>query len=445
VNPLPIFRGTAPAVGATVRAVGLNLAAAFLIGAVCAAEPTSFERAMQLAGEGIAAADGGNAATYEAKLEEAVALRPDMPRLLAHLAEAQLRNDRASDAAQTLARLAAMGLANPIDEPDDLARLRAQNGFAELAKQFSANGRAVGKGEMAFALRDMTGLIEGIAWNAAPGEFYFGDVHARAVWARTVAGKVRRLTPESDDLLGVFGLTSDAERGALWAATAAVPAMRGYAPELQGTAALVEIDVASGAVRRAFPVPVGAGGNARHVLGHVALASDGAVLALDRGEPALWRLAPGSDTLERWVVSPEFVSPRGLAVLGPEAAVVSDRLNGLIFVDLAARDARVLAPPADTTLVGIEGLVIAADGSVIALQGDTRPTRVLRIELENGGAGVARVTVLESAHLTLAAPGHGCAGPGGEIYFVGNGGWSRFDADDGKPTEPRPVPVFKTR
>jgi hypothetical protein len=96
-------------------------------------------------------------------------------------------------------------------------------------------------------------------------------------------------------------------------------------------------------------------------------------------------------------------------------------------------------------LVGIEGLVVTADGSVIALQGDTRPTRVLRIELERGGAGVTRVTVLESAHLTLAAPGLGCLGPGGEIHFVGNGGWARFDADDGRPTEPRPVPVFKTR
>lgn len=410
-------------------------------GPVRAAE-TDTVRAMRLAREGAAAAEEKDIAAYLAKMEEAVALRPDFPRMLVNLAAAQVAAGQPDEALATLGRLAQLGLSSPVEKSPEFAALRGRREFDAVVKQLAANAHPRGAGEIAFALRGVTGLVEGIAWRARTGEFYFGDVNGRAVWVRGKDEALRRLTPEGDELLGVFGLAIDEAGGTLWAATAAVAAMRGFAPEMEGAAALAEIDLASGAVRRVLPVP--AGDRYPRVLGDLALGEDGTVWLTDSGGPTLWRLAAGGAALEPWVESDEFLSLQGI-VLRDGIAIVADHASGLLRVDLAARKVERLEPPPGTTLIGIDGLALAPDGHVLAIQNGLRPSRVLRIELEGAAEGVAAVRVLESGHITMAAPSLGCIGPDGDFYCIGNAGWARFDLTEGRPTAPRTVPIFRTK
>ena len=399
---------------------------------------------MRLAREATAAAQAGDNGDYLAKMEQAVALRPDFPRMQVNLAAAQLAAGRPAAALATLEQLAKLGLNSPVEKSPDFAALRGRKDFEAVVKKLAANAHPRGDGEIVFSLREVTGLIEGIAWRAKTGEFYFGDVNARAVWVRGKDEILRRLTPEGDELFGVFGLVIDEERGALWAATSAVDAMRGFTPDMDGTAALAEIDLASGAVRRVLPVVRRPGDRQSHVLGDLALGDDGTVWITDSGGPTLWRLAPGGAALEPWVESDEFLSLQGIALLGG-VAVVSDYASGLLRVDLAARTVQRLAPPPDTSLIGIDGLALTPEGHVLAIQNGLRPNRVLRIELDGAAEAVTAVKVLESGHITMASPSLGCIGPGGDFYYIGNAGWSRFENTDAKPTAPRLVPIFRTK
>jgi hypothetical protein len=70
---------------------------------------------------------------------------------------------------------------------------------------------------------------------------------------------------------------------------------------------------------------------------------------------------------------------------------------------------------------------------------------VLRLALDASGEAVAAVTVLESAHLNMPSPSLGCIATGGDLFFIGNAGWSRFEGEEIKPTAPRPVPIFRTK
>ncbi len=398
---------------------------------------------MRLAREGSAAAQASDPATYLAKMEAAVALRPDFPRMLVNLAAAQLAAGRPDDALATLERLAAMGLSSPVDKSEEFVALRPRKEFQAIVKKLAANLHPKGQGEVAFTLRDVTGLIEGIAWREKTDQFYFGDVNGRAVWLRTKDGSLRRFTPEADELLGVFGLAVDEPNGVLWAATSAVPAMRGFTPDLDGTAALAEIDLESGAIRRTIPVVRRAGDRHSHVLGDLALASDGAVWVTDSGGPVLWRLAAGGATLEPAVEHPEFLSLQGIVILPNGRAMVADHANGLLIVNLESREVRRVEAPADTTLIGLDGLVLSPAGEVFAIQNGLRPNRVLRLQLDEAGETISTVTVVESAHLTMAAPSLGCIGSGGELYFIGNAGWTRFE-EGGEPSKPRTVPIFRS-
>lgn len=410
-----------------------------------AAELPVTARAITLAREATAAAEEKDQAGYLAKMEEAVALRPDLPRMLVNLAAAQVANDKPAEAVATLARLAALGLNSPVDKAPEFASLRERPDFKDVFKRIAANAHPRGKGETAFALRDVTGLIEGIAWRAKTDQFYFGDVNGRAVWVRGKDGALRRFTPAGDELLGVFGLAVDEDSGTLWAATSAVAAMRGFTPEMDGTAALAEIDLSSGQVRRTIPVVRQSGDLQSHVLGDLALGTDGSVYVTDSGGPMIWRLRPGGRDLEVAVESAEFMSLQGIVVLASGALVVSDHANGLLRVDLNRRSVARIEPPPNTSFAGLDGLVLAPNGDIFAIQNGVRPPRLLRIVLDSVAEAVIDATVVESGHITMAAPSLGCIGSEGQLFFVANAGWTRFENTDGQPTAPRSVPIFRVK
>jgi hypothetical protein len=412
-------------------------------GLPAAAQPTSAAEAMRLAYEGAQAAEAKDFAGAVARLEAAVALRPDLPRLFVDLAAAQVALEQHDEAIGTLQRLARLGVHSPVDKAEEFTPLRARNEFQEVVKSLATNLHPKGSGEIAFTLRDVTGLIEGIAWREKTGEFYFGDVHGRAVWLRNKDGSLRRFTAEGEDLLGVFGLAVDEANGSLWAATSAVPAMSGFTPDMEGTAALAELDLATGAVKQVYPVARGQGG--RHLLGDVALTPEGAVLLPDSATPVVWRLAPGGKALEEFAGGPELLSLQGIAVLPSGVAVLSDQINGLLRLDLSNGRVDRLEPPPDTTLIGIDGLTPAPDGHVLALQSGVRPVRVLRVELDGAAESLTSVAVLESGHIAMASPSLGCLATDGDFFYIGNPGWNRFASDDGRPTAPRPVPIFRTK
>lgn len=409
------------------------------------AQTPAAAEAMKLAREATAAADEKDFPTYLAKMEAAAALRPDFPRILTNLAAAQLANDRADDALATLNRLAALGVHSPVDKSEEFAALKGRKEFKDVVAKLAKNQVGIGAAEIAFTVPDMTGVIEGIAWREKTGDFFFGDVHNRAVWLRTKDKKVRRFSPEDETLYGVFGLAVDEERGALWGATSAVPAMRGYANELDSAGGVAEFDLETGALRRIIMLPK-TSDHMPHVIGDLALAPDGAIFLPDSGAPLLWWLAPRATELEVFAQSPEFLSLQGI-VVAPElnALFVADHANGLLRVDLSTRAVRRLETPPDTTLIGLDGLVRAPNGDVIAIQNGLKPARVLRIAFEDGGETIARVTVIESAHLNMPAPALGCVATGGDLFLIGNAGWSRFEGEEVKATAPRPVPVFKTK
>lgn len=399
-------------------------------------------QALQLEREANQAIEAGDFPAAREKLAGALSLRPDFPQLHLALASVQVRAGEHDDALDSLRRFAAFGLYAPLDRNPDFQILKGRREFQEVVKSVASSLHPRGDGEVAFSLREATGLIEGIAWREKTGEFLFGDVNARAVWARRKDGTVRRLTPADDSLLGVFGLIVDEPNGSIWAATSAVPEMRGCRPDQAGEAALVEIDLETGAPRNVFPVPRNPGGN--HRLTDLALAEGGSVYVLDGGETAIWRLAPGARDLERWAASPDFVSLQALVVLPNGGVLVADQVNGLGLVEPARRTVRWLEPPPNTMLGEIRSLTLSSGGAVLALQTGTRPSRVLAIELDPEASAIGGVRVLEAGHIAMGAPSLGCLAAG-DFYFVGNAGWSRFLAGDGEPTPPRLVPIFRTK
>lgn len=412
---------------------------AFGLGLASAAEAGSWARAAALAREAERARAAGDLGTWAARATEAAELRPENPDFQTQRAVALAAVEQFDEALAALRSIAAAGL-HPAGALTDLPGvLRARNDYPSVAKLLTANLLPRGAGEVVFSLRGVTGAIEALAVNGVTGEIYFGDGCLRTVWVRSKEGALRRFSAEAPEILGVMGLAWDGRRGALWAATAAVPEMAGAGESGVGRSALVELDAASGAVRRSWLLEPN--GDEAHELRGVAVGADGTVWIVDRAARCLWRWREGAARPERVASDPEWLAPRGVVALDGGPVIVGDEKTGLHRV---AADGAVtsLELPADTSLTGLTGMAGDGGDTLFVLQGDVRPTRVVRVALETGAGAVARMTVLEAAHLAMSAPAGAALSARGELYFAGNAGWGRVQ---GGPSSPRPVPVLRTR
>lgn len=285
-----------------------------------------------------------------------------------------------------------------------------------------------------FTLPAQPGIVEGIAHRTATGEYFLSDVHQRSVWRRAADGALTRFTPADDRLFGVFGIAVDERRQRLWAATSMLAVLAQPGSPDAGAAALVALDLDSGALLGVYPVP---DRQAEHTLGDLVLAAGGSLYATDSSSPTVWRLAPGAESLEPFLTSPEFRSLQGIAVLDAGHLVISDYASGLFVVNLVAKTHHRLRAPADTSLRGIDGIA-ARDRALVAVYNATEPNRVLRLQLSADLASITRAETLYSA-----SPGFGdltlVTLVGDRPVIIAQSGWASLDSQ--KPPAPAPHDV----
>jgi len=365
-------------------------------------------------------------ATAQSATVAALGLRPDSPRYLHNLAALQALGGDTPGALASLRRLAALGLAPPVERDPDFATLQGTPAFRAVSQQLAANREPLGQTDIVAELPGHKGLIEGIAFRDRTGDVFFGDAHLRGIWRRDRTGKVTRFSGEDEDLLGIFGLALDEPRRELWAAMTAVPEMTGFSKEMKGQAGLAVFSLVTGELLRVVDVP---DDNREHGLGDLTVAPDGTVYATDTRAPIIWKLAPGAEVLEPLLEFPGFGSLQGI-ILQERFLIVSDFANGLFRVDLTTTSVTPLATPAETTLVGLDGLV-PAPGGLVAVQNGVTPQRVLYVALTPERDRITGVNVLARClphldDLALIALVHG------RPTVIAGAGWELFDAQKAK-------------
>lgn len=373
----------------------------------------------------------------KAAIQSALALRPDSPRYLHHLAGLSALTGDSAAAIAALKRLASLGVSAPVERDPDLASLQGTAEYRAVLAVLAAHRAPQGEVEIIAELPGRTGILEGIVFRERTGDLFVGDVHHRCIWRRDRSGQVARFTAEDEELLGIFGLALDAPRQLLWAAMSAVPEMSGYVPELKGHAALAVFDLATSELLRVVHAP---GDGRDHGLSDLTVGPDGTVYATDSKAPVVWKLAPDAEELEKVADSPAFGSLQGIVLEG-RTLIVADYSNGLFTVDLGSGAINALATPPSTTLVGLDGLV-AIPGGVIAVQNGVEPQRLLRITLAPALDAITGVKVLAAAHPDFSDLGLATLMNDRPIVVAGTG-WERLSPGPTPLPAPHSVRLFQ--
>ena len=330
-----------------------------------------------------------------------------------------------SDTTAILAALdayATLGLGRDLHADARFAALIKEPRFASVLARLDGNLAPIARSHVVATLPDSTFWPEGVDYDPRSQRYYIGSVRHRTI-AEVVNGKVtRELWPRAKAGIGaVLGVRVDTLRGVLWTTLAGVPQMEGFTPADSNIAAIVRVRIADGAIERRWDLPPSPRG---HALGDVVIGPASDVFVTDSNDPVLYRLRPGSDTLEA-IRHPLFRSLQGMAA-PPNAKVlyVADYSHGLLRVDLETNAVTRLADAPATTSLGCDGLVWY-QGAIVAVQNGVAPARIMRFVLDRAGTRIERAELLDRNSAIADEPTIGTV-VGGEFVYVANSQWEKF-------------------
>lgn len=353
---------------------------------------------------------------------------------------AAVAGDR-SRALAHLARAVAMGHAfDPAHAA--FATLRTDTSFERLADR----GRALVAPRVASTvvhrLADRAFHAEGVAHDPGTGRLFVSSARHGTVLALDSLGVATPFIPASTGWPGAFGMAVDTARGVLWVAVSPSGLARDSSAVRDWRAAVVGVDLRTGAERERWTL---ADTTAAHQLGDVTLADDGSVWTADAAAPGVYRIEPdgrGGALAAPAFRSPHWASPQGIAVApGGGEAWLADWTTGLYHLDRRTGAVTPVAATPEQNVLGVDGLLWRAEGTLVAIQNGTVPPRVVAITLRESGRAVAAVTLLDR-HLPLAEEPTLGVVVGDALVYVANAPWRHYAAGVPRDESALPHPLL---
>jgi len=357
------------------------------------------------------------------ELRSALAAHPNDGVLLSTLAEMTAAAGEHKEALGYLERLASLGWPfAPLDA--SFGALRDDPAYRDVAARIAKNEPVVRRGKTAFTLEDPRLVPEGIAHDPKTDTFYLGSIRGRKIVAVGKDGAARDFVPEAKDgLPAVLGLKVDAGRRRLWAACYASRQMKGFTPEMKGTAALFQYDLDTGAL--VGKVVLQKKGEA-HLFNDIAITPAGDVFVTDSEAGSVVVLRGGKEPLEEVLPKGTYYYPNGIAASEDGTRLFVAHYRGIAVVDTKTREARPLEVPAGIVTAGIDGLA-REGGRLFAVQNGLGRARVTRYDLAKSMDRIEREEVLESGNpLFDGLPTTGVIARGA-FYVIANSNLRGFD------------------
>lgn len=342
--------------------------------------------------------------------------------LLWLIAESHAQQGDRAAAIAALERVAESRIGFTVSAESRLSRFAGDPEFDRVAARLAATAPAVRRGRTV-ATVTVPGLIpEGIAADPASGRLFLGDMNNRRIWAIGRDGRARQFGAPL--IYRPLGMKVDAARRVLWVATTDAF----WASQPPG-ARLMALDLATGAVNRTV------GGPARS-FNDLAVARDGTVYATDSLAGAVYRLAPGSETLERIAADSPMNYANGITLTDDGTALYVAQGLSLRRIELATGAVTALAQPSDLGLLAIDGLYWHR-GRLIAVQNGGGPGRIIALDLSADGRSITGWQVLEAGDPGFDLPTTGTLA-GDRFIFIANSQLRRL-GNDGRLTEGPPL------
>jgi hypothetical protein len=367
-------------------------------------------------------------------------IAPRSTRVLYNLACATALTGAREESLSLLDRLARKGVFFDLPSDADLASLRDERSFREIAARMESLLEPIVRSTEAARLGEKDLLTEGVAFDPKSGDLFVSSVHRRKLVRISRDGTASDFVPEgADGLLSAVGLALDSERRSLFVASVGTPYARGVTHDRAGTSEVLEYGIDDGRLRRRISPPSSPAGAG---VSDLALGPDGVLYAADPALGGVYAALPetGEDSFRPLVLPGSIGSAQGMTLASDGATLfVSDYTSGIWRVDPKGGRARLLEAPDDAALTGLDGLVYY-HGSLLGIRNGLRPHAILRLRLSSDLDRIEQVEVLERADPRWDEPTLGTI-VGRSLVYVARSQYRRF-SDEGVPGPDLDAPLL---
>jgi len=264
----------------------------------------------------------------------------------------------------------------------------------------------------AFTIPESDLIPEGIAYDPESRRFFVGSIQKRKIVVVSPDGVVADFVPAGRDGIDyVLGLRVDPPRNLLWAACRYL--VRDGRGAEQERSALAAFDLATGRLERRILTDSG-----EHALNDLAVTRAGEVYVTDWSANEVLRLPPGGTRLERIVDGTLVFRPNGITLSPDESRLFVAAWPSVVVVDLPSGAVRPLGHSPSVVTGGLDGLYFHR-GTLVGVQNDVHPGRVVRYRLSAGLDSVAGEEVLQAYHPRFEQPTTGAIA-GDDFFLLAN-------------------------
>ncbi|MGH9368360.1 MAG: SMP-30/gluconolactonase/LRE family protein [Thermoanaerobaculia bacterium] len=366
----------------------------------------------------------GSAASRIERLEKMLSTSPGHGGLMYELAAAEAGSGRHADAIRWLEKAVSLGYDFDLAGDARFATSKKFEPFRELAGRLASRPPAR-TSTLAFRIAERDLIPEGIAWDPSGKSFYVGSLYKKKILRLAPDGAASDFVPSGrDGLWTVLGLRVDPARRILWAAFAA----DGREGPAAGSSGLFAFDLVTG---RLLGKHVLDGRSGKHLFNDLAVTGAGEVFLTDSEAGAIYRLAPGGESIEAFLPGRSFTYPNGIALdVSGSRLDAADFSKGISIVEIATKKTRPLPHPRAVTLHSADRLY-AYGASLVAIQNGPGMERVVHLPLDPAGERVVGERVIEGRNPELEAPTTGAIA-GSDFFYIANSQLDALGEEDGK-------------
>ncbi|MFK7908680.1 MAG: hypothetical protein AB8B69_26365, partial [Chitinophagales bacterium] len=334
-------------------------------------------------------------------------------------------NQKETKAVQILQKLLLIDAKEQIRTEADFDNIRSSDGFKEVLAVLDSLQIPIIQSDTAFVISQKTLHPESIAYDPLTESFYLSSFHLRKIVRINEDGTIEDFVREAQNgLWAVSGIKIDTSRRWLWATSVAAPQMVNFEEKEEGYTGIFKYDLDSGELLGKYLLQE----EEAHWLGDFVLHPNGDVYATDSKQAFIYYKKMKSDSLEKYVSHPNFVSLQGITLDIPASSLfVADYRNGIFKIDLESRQILQMIPPKEVSLKGIDGLYFYHN-SLITIQNGVNPMRVMRHKMDENQLTFYHSQILDHNHPAFDEPTLGVIVEG-TLFYVANSPWTKYRKD----------------
>lgn len=355
--------------------------------------------------------------SFKNHTEQALSIHPSQPSLLYNLSAAYALNQENEKAVRSLERLISWNAGTEYETDSDFELMLEDNKIRTHLKNLQEKFSSIKETSAIYHTIDDTIHAEDIWFQ--DNKLYVTDVYnGQLVVVDQKNGQKTKIK-----LAGCgMAITKETDNSFLFVSSSVMPNYKYFDEAKENESKIYKINIKTNTIESIIHIP------GESVIGSMA-SYKGNLYATNSIKPEILIIDIATGKLVKTLPIENGYNLQGITVVD-NYAYVADYIRGIARLDLNNEMKLIWMVSPDYLMKGIDGLTALDENSLIAIQNNSTPNRVIRIR--HNGENVMDVAILDNAIFNRGEPTNGHLIEGRGFLYVANSPWPFYDKA-GKP------------